>query len=146
MRIRATVLAAATVAVVLVGCGSGESDSTGAGSPTTKPLAAAVDLSKADFEDRSTESAPEVDAVDNLFKPPYIIVKAGTTVTFRNDGRNNHNVFPAVEGTFDPLETDAFEPGTESTITFDEAGDYPYYCTLHGTTTKGMVGAIRVVE
>ncbi len=139
-------MAAAMVAVVLVGCGSGEPDSSGAGSPTTKPLAAAVDLSKADFEDRSSEPKPEVDAVDNLFKPPYIIVKAGSTVTFRNDGRNSHNVYPAVEGDFDPLDTDSFEPGTEATITFDEAGDFPYYCTLHGTTTKGMVGAIRVVE
>lgn len=134
------------VAVLLGACGSGESDSTGVGSPTTKPLAASVDLSKAEFDDRSAEAKPEVDAVDNLFKPPYIIVKAGTTVTFRNDGRNNHNVFPAVKGAFEPLETDAFEPGTDATITFDEPGDYPYYCTLHGTTTKGMVGAVRVVE
>jgi plastocyanin len=105
-----------------------------------------VDLADADFDDLTAEAAPEVDAVDNLFKPPYITVKAGTTVTFRNDGRNSHNVYPATEGAFEPLDTESFEPGTESTITFDEAGDYAYYCTLHGTTTKGMVGAIRVVE
>lgn len=133
------------VAVLLGGCGSDSEGSTGSGSPTTKP-AAQVDLSKADFDDLTGDAAPTVDAVDNLFKPPYITVKAGTTVTFRNDGRNSHNVYPAVEGEFGPIETDAFEPGTEATITFDEAGDFAYYCTLHGTTTKGMVGAIRVLE
>ena len=105
-----------------------------------------VDLSKAEFDDLTAEAEPVVDAVDNLFKPPYITVKAGTTVTFRNDGRNSHNVYPAAEGDFEPLDTESFEPGTESTITFDEAGDFAYYCTLHGTTTKGMVGAIRVVQ
>ena len=135
---------AVVVAGLLGACGSDEgSDGSGA---TTTEAAKTVDLADADFEDLTAEAAPEVDAVDNLFKPPYITVKAGTTVTFRNDGRNSHNVYPATEGAFEPLDTESFEPGTESTITFDEAGDYAYYCTLHGTTTKGMVGAIRVVE
>ena len=132
------------VAVLLGGCGSDEG-STGSETPTTKP-AKAVDLSKADFVDLSGEASAEVDAVDNVFKPAYITVKAGTTITFRNDGRNSHNVYPAVDGAFAPVVTDDFEPGTEATLTFDEAGDYPYYCTLHATTTKGMVGAVRVVE
>ena len=132
------------VAVLLGGCGSDE-EGAGSSSPTTE-AAKTVDLSKADFDDLTAEAAPEVDAVDNVFKPAYITVKAGTTITFRNDGRNSHNVYPAVEGTFEPVATDDFEPGTETTLTFDEAGDYPYYCTLHATTTKGMVGAIRVLE
>ena len=135
---------AVVVAGLLGACGSDEG-SAGSGTTTTE-AAKTVDLSKADFDDLTAEAAPEVDAVDNLFKPPYITVKAGTTVTFRNDGRNSHNVYPATEGAFEPLDTESFEPGSESTITFDEAGDYAYYCTLHGTTTKGMVGAIRVVE
>lgn len=133
--------------VVLLGaCGS---DSEGASTEppeTTEPTVATVDLSKADFVDLTAEAEPRVNATDNLFKAPYITVKAGTTVTFRNDGRNTHNLYPVVEGSFDPVDTDAFEPGTETTITFDDAGDFPYYCTLHGTTTKGMVGAVRVLK
>ena len=31
-------------------------------------------------------------------------------------------------------------------MVFDEPGEYPYYCTLHGTETAGMVGTIRVVD
>ena len=30
--------------------------------------------------------------------------------------------------------------------TLTEPGDYAYYCSLHGTATKGMTGAIRVLE
>jgi plastocyanin len=145
MRIRGAVLVVVMVTVLLGACGSDSDGATGSEAPTTEP-ADVVDLSDAEFEDLTGEATAEVDAVDNVFKPPYIIVKAGTTVTFRNAGRSNHNVYPVEEGVFEPVATDDFEPDTEATITFDEAGDYPYYCTLHATTTKGMVGAVRVVE
>ena len=85
MRIRGTVLVVVMVAVLLGACGDDSDQDAGSGATTTSP-AEEVDLSKAKFDDRSAEAKPEVDAVDNLFKPPYIIVKAGTTVTFRNDG------------------------------------------------------------
>ena len=65
-------------------------------------------------------------------------------MTFRNDGRNDHNVIPIDPTSFAAIEADQFEPGTEKAITFPKPGDYPYYCSLHGTKTKGMIGAIRV--
>jgi plastocyanin len=49
------------------------------------------------------------------------------------------------DGAFEPIEIADLQPGDASSITFDEPGEYPYYCSLHGTTTKGMVGAIRVL-
>ena len=102
------------------------------------------DLSVEEFEDLTAETAVDVQARDNNFVPAYIEVKAGTTVTFTNRGRNQHNVLPTTEGAFPSIEVDDLEPGTSQDITFDEPGDYPYYCSLHGTKTKGMVGAIRV--
>lgn len=105
-----------------------------------------VDLSDVTFEVRTDETNVQVDAIDNSFVPAYVEVRRGTTVTFENDGRNPHNVLPAEEGAFEPIEQDVFQPGDVGSITFDEAGDFPYYCSLHGTTTRGMVGAIRVVE
>ena len=105
-----------------------------------------VDLSDKTFEDLTGSTSVEVDAVDNNFKPAYIEIKAGTTVTFTNQGRNQHNVLPVDEGAFEPIDVEEFEPGTSQSITFDDPGDYPYYCSLHGTKTKGMVGAVRVVE
>jgi plastocyanin len=125
-------------AAVLAGCGSQSLSS----SDTTVPEG--PDLSGVAFEDQSGETAVQVDAVDNAFKPEYVQVSAGTTVTFRNDGHNEHNVIPTITGGFEAIEADRFEPGTEQTITFAKPGDYPYYCSLHGTKTKGMIGAIRV--
>ncbi len=147
MRLRGILIVVVLLtAVSASACGSDPDISTNGGPAPTAPPAGAVDLSRVAFADLTGEAEPEVDALDNVFKAKYIEVKAGSTVTFRNDGRNTHNLLPVVDDEFTPIEADDFEPGTESSVTFDEAGDYAYYCSLHGTTTKGMVGAVRVVE
>lgn len=143
------IIAGACVAVLLMaGCGDGDEatspTSTTAGS--TVPGQEAIDLSGEDFEDLTDQSEVDVQARDNTFLADYIIVKVGTTVTWTNRGRTEHNVLPADEGAFTPIEVADLEPGMSASITFDEPGDYPYYCSLHGTRTKGMVGAVRVVE
>jgi len=43
------------------------------------------------------------------------------------------------------VDATALEPHESATITLDEPGDVAFYCTLHGSTTKGMMGALRVV-
>ncbi|MEZ5237572.1 MAG: plastocyanin/azurin family copper-binding protein [Microthrixaceae bacterium] len=103
-------------------------------------------MDEGDVETATGESEVVIDAVDNNFKPKYIEVSKGTAVRFVNEGRNIHNVLPVAEDAFSPIEADAFDPGEEDVITFDEVGDFPYYCSLHGTKTKGMIGGIRVVE
>jgi plastocyanin len=129
----------ATAATLLAGCAS---QSLSATDGTVAPEG--PDLSSVTFEDHTGKDAVEVDAVDNTFKAEYTEISAGTTVTFRNDGHNEHNVIPTETGGFGAIPADQFEPGTEQTVTFAEPGDYPYYCSLHGTKTKGMIGAIRV--
>lgn len=84
-----------------------------------------------------------VSAIDNTFRPETIEVAAGTEVVWTNDGRNDHNVLP-VEGDDWGVEVDGFAPGDEYRHRFTEPGTYPYYCSLHGTTTKGMVGTVVV--
>jgi plastocyanin len=124
-----------TVAVLaLAGCGDGAGGSS------------EVDLSGTKFTDMTARDEVVVDAVDNSFKPRYIEVKAGTTVTFRNDGRNPHNVLAVEKGAFEDIQTEDFKPKAEAAITFDEPGDFPYYCSLHGSKTKGMTGAVRVAD
>ena len=49
-------------------------------------------------------------------------------------------------GQFGAIEASQFQPGTEQTVTFAKAGDYAYYCSLPGDKTKGMIGAIRVLQ
>ena len=121
-----TVLAAAVVA-----CGGGSNSG--------------VDLTGKPFQSRRGERAVTVDAVDNNFRPQYLTVSIGTVVTFDNVGRNIHNVISIGDG-FASINVDDFAPDDSGTVTFDAAGDYPYYCTLHGTPTRGMNGAIRVVK
>ncbi len=144
-----TALAASAVAVLLLaGCGgdSDEKSSTSNGSSTTAATGSGPDLSDADWVDMTGEADVNVQARDNIFVKPYIEVKAGATVTFTNRGRNQHNVLAVPEGKFATIEADDLEPGASQEVTFQAPGDYPYYCSLHGTSTKGMVGAIRVVE
>ncbi len=139
-------LGAAALVAGLVACGSGEPAPQSSPTTTTAPKQAeGLDLSAVTFEDATGKDAVEVQARDNTFVAQYLEVDAGTTVTFTNKGRNQHNVYPAEEGAFATIDTDDFEPGESGEITFSEPGDYTYYCTLHGTKRKGMVGAIRVV-
>lgn len=141
MRLRLATAVIVLAAASLVGCGS-DSATDAEGSATT----AAAPADGPDYMDLTTEEAPEVDAVDNNFRSQYVEVTAGTPITFRNEGRNDHNVLPVDDQEFAAVETEDFSPGAESTITFDEPGDYPYYCSLHGTETAGMIGGVRVVD
>jgi plastocyanin len=139
--LRTTTLAILVVLAVL-GTACGRDDT----AATPPPTGDAVDLSTKNFKLATDTQQVEVDALDNQFTPPYVEVAKGATVTFANDGRNEHNVLPVVDGAFAPIATAAFAPGTSVAVTFDQVGDFPYYCSLHGTPTKGMTGAIRVVE
>ncbi len=137
------------VALVVAACGGDGSSGAGSassGEPTTSTASAAPSVPESDYVDLTGSTSVEIDALDNKFKPQYATVKVGTAVTFKNDGRSVHNVLPVTEGAFPPIEADAFQPDDEVTVTFDEPGLVPYYCSLHGTTTKGMVGGLLVVD
>ncbi|MGH9216067.1 MAG: cupredoxin domain-containing protein [Acidimicrobiales bacterium] len=86
-----------------------------------------------------------VTALDNSFRPEDIEVAAGTEVVWTNKGRNEHNVLH-VEGDEWGVEVDDFQPGAVYSHTFDAAGVYRYYCSIHGTTDAGMIGTIVVTE
>ena len=121
-------------ALVLGACGGDDDDND------------AVSLDGKEFVDETGSADVTIEAIDNSFRPEYVEISAGTTVTFENRGRNVHNVIPANEGAFSPIESEDFEPDDTAELTFDEPGDYAYYCSLHGTPGAGMVGGIRVVE
>jgi plastocyanin len=133
-------------AVLLVGCGDSDPGGSSADGTDEATLEAIDLMNEGDVSAETGESEVTVDAVDNNFKPKYIEVSKGTAVKFVNEGRNIHNVLPVAEGAFTSIDADDFDPDDEGVITFDEVGDFPYYCSLHGTKTKGMIGGIRVVE
>lgn len=136
-------IAAGICALVLIG-GCGNSDGSadaGKGSDKEKSAQEAVD-----WTDKTGQGAVEVDARDNSFSAKFITVSPGTKVTFDNKGRNPHNVIAVKKGSFETVEVSDFQPGDTAVRTFDKPGEYAYYCSLHGTQTKGMVGRVKVVE
>ncbi|HEX6417349.1 MAG TPA: plastocyanin/azurin family copper-binding protein [Acidimicrobiales bacterium] len=87
----------------------------------------------------------DVQALDNTFRPQNVQVRPGTEVTWTNVGRNDHDVLPA-EGDAWGVEVEGFSPGDVYSHTFDEPGVYHYYCSIHGTSTAGMIGAVVVED
>jgi plastocyanin len=77
-------------------------------------------------------------AIDNfVFTPPELTIKAGTTVTWKNDDDIPHVVL-AKEHQF---RSKALDTGDAYSFTFSVPGRFDYFCALH----PHMVGAIVVV-
>jgi plastocyanin len=80
---------------------------------------------------------------DNLFAPQTIVVSAGGTVEWHNDGRNKHNVYPdKVTSSFPKSPTIA--KGKSYELKFSTPGVYNYYCSFHGAPGHGMIGTVIV--
>jgi plastocyanin len=84
-----------------------------------------------------------IEAQDNKFAPEQVEVTPGTSVRWVNVGRNSHNVLQ-VEGDDFGVKTSKFGPGEEYTYRFEKPGTYSYWCSLHGSRTRGMVGTVTV--
>ncbi|NLA34259.1 MAG: hypothetical protein GX868_01055 [Actinobacteria bacterium] len=123
----------------------GEPESATTDSPvTSSPVT--VDVASEDFEDRSGVDTVDISVVDNSFEPRWVIVSAGSTVRWTNNGRNHHNIVAEPEGTFVGIDHEQFPNGSVHTVTFGEPGDFAYFCSLHGTPRNGQNGVIRVVD
>ena len=86
-------------------------------------------------------AAVTVEIKDFEFGPQEIRVKAGTTITWKNEGAQPHSA-TAVDKSFD---TAIFQPGESKSAKFDTPGTFKYYCQLHGTPDgNGMVGTVVV--
>ncbi len=116
------------VALVPAGCGD---DGARAADPEPEPEVTLVDI------------VEPVVVLDNTFRPGRTDVAVGTTVEWRNGGRNDHNVIP-VDTYGWGVEVEDFAPRDLYRHRFTAPGIYAYYCSLHGTATKGMGGTIVV--
>ena len=133
-----------SLALLLGACGDDGGGESGSGSDG--PLEGLPAVADSEYEDSTGQDAVEIDVRDNTFGPQYITVSPGTEITFTNNGRNPHNALPVEEGAFEDVPVDELQPDDQAARSFDEPGDYPYYCSLHGTPSRGMVGRIRVAE
>ncbi len=100
-----------------------------------------------DALDLTGQSEIEIEIEDNVFVQRVVVVSAGTTITWTNEGRNEHNVRPSQDGAFEAIPTaELAEKGDSAARTFDSPGDYPYFCSLHGTASRGQTGRLIVVS
>jgi plastocyanin len=125
-RLATRVLACGAVLAALAGACASKTSGSGTGS--TSPAATS-----------------SVDAKDFEFGPAAIVVKAGTTVTWKFVGSVPHTVTSA------PSDAVTFDSGNRTTgtftVTFSKAGTYRYYCKLHGTPSgQGMAGTVTVTS
>ena len=132
--------AAAVVAVTaLAGCGADGNDVDALGmvpvavsNPQTNPQTVTT-----------TGVTVHVIAIDNTFRAQDTKARVGDTVTFTNKGKNDHDVLPQ-EGNAWGVQIAGFHPGDTYSYVFTEPGVYPFFCSIHGTNQKGMVGTITV--
>lgn len=122
---------------------------------TSEAESEAADEAADGAEESADESAPvetyppngetvEVLALDNSFRDETIEIEAGTEVVWDNRGRNDHDVLPADETQAWGVEVEDFAPGDTYATIFGTPGEYPYYCSIHGTKDVGMIGTVIV--
>ena len=125
------VLAVLAVAVLAaVGCSSGSDNAPSDGGQAQAAEEVPFELDAAPVE------TTEVTAVKSYrFDPEVIEVEAGAEVTWINEDDFPHNVhlLNGSDATHDlPI-------GESVGVTFDEAGDYYYECSLHPQTMRGRL-------
>lgn len=87
------------------------------------------------------EEGYTVEVIDSRFQPGEITVPVGATVTWIHQAQLSHTV-TADEGLFD---SGTLRAGDTFSFTFEEAGEYPYYCKFHGNEGgSGMSGTVIV--
>ncbi|MEX1030746.1 MAG: multicopper oxidase domain-containing protein [Paenibacillaceae bacterium] len=108
--------------------------------PTPAPAPATVDKGTAVVEvDKGQDKSKQVDVAvgsktismkNFAFSPSKLIVKVGTTVTWKNDEAALHNI---VADSFDSRDEfkDGFGKGGHYKHIFDTAGTFDFWCTLH---------------
>lgn len=146
-----------TLAFVLlvVGCasnGAGDTSTTSQDQATTTVGETSPDTSPATTVDAatsttvttaatSTTTGGDPSAEDSIvmsqtsFVPDEITVSVDTTVTWTNDDTIAHTT-TSDDGTWD---SGTMSPDDTFEVTFDEAGTYEYFCTIHPSTMRGII-------
>jgi plastocyanin len=93
----------------------------------------------------TTEAAPATTAADEAAENPRIVisgmafsgattVSVGDTIEIVNNDEVPHT-WTAEDGTFDV----SVGPGETATYTFEEAGEFPYFCEIHPSMTGTII-------
>jgi plastocyanin len=103
-------------------------------SPATYDDAYGADVTT-DTQPAAAGSGPTVSIAEvgstYVFEPSEIVVKAGDTVTFTNNGDIKHTVTASADQTVD-FKSPTMLPGGVFTTAFPDPGTYSYFCSIHG--------------
>ncbi len=92
----------------------------------------------------NTTASNEVSMRDFQFVPESLNVSVGDTVTWVNNGAVSHTTTSGAVGSPDgKWDSGTMAPGARYSHAFSAAGNYHYYCTIHGATYD-MKGVISV--
>lgn len=126
-----------TVAATAIVAACGGTSSTSSSNPSSNP------------------PGPQVTIADFSFSPSTLSIKAGTTVTWTNNGPMTHTTV-SDSGVWSsanlgpPTGGGGYGGGTAGgsfQFTFNTPGSYPYHCSLHPPASyPGFVGTITVTQ
>lgn len=117
-----------------------------AADPADFPPAPEAEIVRPDdrIVDLRGETRVEVPISDNVYDVRWFRVDPCTEIVFVDQGANPHNVYPIADGAFPKIEKDALEAGPQALVVA-APGDYPFYCSIHGTQSyRGQTGYLVV--
>jgi plastocyanin len=134
----AAVVAAATTAVLLAGCGDTRSGTDAAAQTDTPTSMAGMAMPAAPAAGADdTPVATDTVKIENFaFSPTVVTVKVGTTVTWTNNDTDPHTVTSTNDG---PIKSPTMQQGDTFHYTFAQPGKFEYLCTIHPFMTATVV-------
>lgn len=79
----------------------------------------------------------KITAQNFAFSPAVVTVKMGTTVTWTNEDSAPHTVADKPNG--DMFKSNTLNQGQSYSFTFNKAGEYDYFCTIHPNMTGKVI-------
>ncbi|MEO6653435.1 MAG: plastocyanin/azurin family copper-binding protein [Ilumatobacteraceae bacterium] len=124
--------------LTLTACGGGDDGSSA--DPTTVDTTATSDAPATPDATGDAAASPTVTISDSRFDQTELRVQPGTTVVFTNTDPYAHTVTSADGSAFE-FDSDRFGEGETFEVSFDDAGEYSYFCQIHPTMrAKVIVG------
>lgn len=92
--------------------------------------------------DARNQAEVTVDIKDFLYEPTILMVRAGTTVTWVNQGKISHDVTSSSTSPMQGLASPLLAPGETYQYTFEEPGEYFYFCQPHPIRMRAVVEVV----
>ena len=90
-------------------------------------------------EDLSGHDEIAIDISDNVFSPTATLVSAGVTVEWVNSGDTQHSIVSDPDSPAGEFASGLLDSGESFTQTFDEPGEYYYFCEQHPASMRGVL-------